>query len=179
MGTGSTGNFMNVSRKLRMGVLLLLLLGTVGCDQAAKQLARVRLGDGTIVRLPAGLGELRLAENPGAFLSLGATLPDWMRVWVFTIGVGVGLGALFLYLVCRREMNWLVFLGLALVLGGGISNLIDRVWQAGLVTDYVLLRLGPLHTGVFNLADTLVLIGVGALAWEHWRQRQPAAPAVE
>ncbi|MNE97816.1 Lipoprotein signal peptidase [compost metagenome] len=47
---------------------------------------------------------------------------------------------------------------------GGISNLIDRVARDGHVVDYLVLNLGSLHTGVFNLADIAIMAGAVVLA---------------
>lgn len=167
----TVGDAMNLSRRLRLAVLLLALTCTVGCDQVTKHVARVRLREGLIVALPGGLGELWLAENPGAFLSLGAALPPAVRTGVFTIGTGAGLIALAIYLVARARWSRWTFFGLASVTAGGVSNLIDRVTQAGLVTDFITLRLGPLHTGVFNVADMMVMAGMGLLVLAQWQAR--------
>jgi len=67
---------MTLSRKLRLACVMLLLACTVGCDQTSKHIARVGLSQAGSVTLPRGLGELRLAENPGSFMSLGALLPE-------------------------------------------------------------------------------------------------------
>ena len=116
------------------------------------------------VALPGGLGELRLAENPGFFLSLGASCPQSLRLAFFTVGVGVGLVVLFAYLVGHAKLGWVSFVGLALVMAGGMSNLIDRVTRQGFVTDFILVRVGPLHTGIFNLADIMIMIGIAMVA---------------
>ena len=155
---------LTLSRKLRLAILLLLLVSTVGCDQTTKFLAHSRLGDLGSVPLPGGFGELRLAKNPGSFLSLGDSLPLAVRRAFFTIGVTAGLLALFGYLVSRAGLNRLTFLGLALILAGGIGNLIDRFTQDGLVTDFIFLQLGPLHTGVFNVADVWIMAGIALVA---------------
>jgi signal peptidase II len=47
--------------------------------------------------------------------------------------------------------------------GGGLGNLIDRVFNAGAVTDFVVVGVGPLRTGVFNWADVLIMAGGGLL----------------
>lgn len=167
---------MNISRKVRLAMLVALLLCTVGCDQATKLVARRHLGASTALALPGGFGELRLAENPGAFLGLGAALPATVRTWVFTIGTAVGLLALAVYLLSRTTFSRLTFAGAALVLAGGASNLIDRIARDGLVTDFIMLRCGPLHTGIFNVADMLVLLGVAFIFIAQWRPR-PLPPA--
>jgi signal peptidase II len=62
-------------------------------------------------------------------------------------------------LVRRWNARPLLFLAIVLFLAGGIGNMIDRVAQEGLVTDFLVLSLGPLHTGVFNMADVAITTG--------------------
>lgn len=144
---------------------MLVLCGTVGCDQATKHFARTKLNQFDSAMFLGGLGELRLAENPGAFLSLGASLTPATRTLIFTGMAGGGLLALLLYLLLRPQSQRLAFAGLALVLAGGASNLIDRLTQNGLVTDFLMLRCGPLQTGVFNVADMVVMLGLALFLW--------------
>jgi signal peptidase II len=148
------------SRAVRLAAVFLVLVATAGCDQATKQLARSQLNQFSSAAFPGGFLEFTLAENPGAFLSLGATLPDAARSSVLTLGVGLGLTVLLAYLVASSSLQWLSFLGLALAWAGGMSNLVDRFCRHGLVTDFILLRAGPLHTGVFNLADLAIVCGI-------------------
>ena len=158
-------------RNLRLTVLFLALACTVGCDQTSKYLARSQLGRFGSVAMPGGFGEFRLAENPGSFLSLGAGLPAPLRVACFTLGVGAALLVLGAYLARRTRLEWMPFVALSLVLAGGVSNLIDRVTRQGLVTDFMVLRVGPFQTGVFNVADVMVMIGVALLGWGLWNRR--------
>lgn len=150
------------ARTLRLGAVLLVLLGTAGCDQATKQLARTELGQSG--SLPYGVVEFTLAENPGAFLSLGASLPQEVRSTLLTVGVSLGLSLLLVYLLGSSKFGRWQFFALVLVWAGGMSNLIDRYTRHGLVTDFIVLRLGPLHTGVFNLADLAIVTGLLLLA---------------
>jgi len=137
--------------------------------------ARANLNRFDSITLFHGLGELRLAENPGAFLNLGAALPSSVRTVVFTLGVGAGLVGLCGYLAGRTRLNRLAFAGLALIVAGGMSNFIDRIARDGLVTDFIMLRFGPFHTGIFNMADLAVMIGMGLLAFALWKQRRSTA----
>ncbi len=164
---------MHLSPNIRLAVLALILVCTVGWDQGAKRMARRELLGREVVVLPGGWGEFRLAENPGSFLSLGDSLPEAVRISVFTIGTGLGLTGLLCYLALTARLGWLPFLGLSLVCAGGVSNLIDRITRHGRVCDFMLIRLGPFHTGVFNVADMIIMLGIALLAWEFWRQRQP------
>lgn len=56
-------------------------------------------------------------------------------------------------------MNTMMALAFAFVIGGGIGNLIDRV-AYGSVTDFLQFRLGAFKTGIFNMADVSVSMGV-------------------
>jgi signal peptidase II len=159
---------MNLSHKLRLTILLLVLGCTAGCDQTSKHIARSELGGHRFILLPGGFGELRLAENPGSFLSLGDSLPKPLRLAVFTIGVGLGLSGLLAYLVFGGRLGWLLFAGLGLVWAGGMSNLIDRLTRHGLVSDFIHVRIGPFHTGVFNLADVVIMLGGALIVCDFW-----------
>ena len=139
--------------------IFLILASTAGCDQATKHLARTGLSQVGSAILPGGVVELTLAENPGAFLSLGASVPPPVRAWI-SLGVGLGLTCLLVYLLRSASLRWPSFLGFALIWAGGMSNLIDRFARHGLVTDFILVRLGPVHTGIFNLADLAIVSGI-------------------
>ncbi len=152
------------SRTFRLLAVLLILLSTAGCDQATKHLARTELSQWRSSPFAGGLVELTLAENPGTFLSLGASLPEPIRHGLLTIGIGIGLTCLLAYLIRAATLRWTSFLALTLVWAGGMSNLVDRFARKGLVTDFILLRVGPIHTGIFNVADLAIVAGLIMLA---------------
>lgn len=158
-----------IAPKLRSAGLIILLTLTVGCDQLSKHIARTALSPAHSVSLSGGLVELKLAENPGSFLSLGGLLPESYRFAVFTVGVGFGMLALFAYLTSRPGIDMRHFIGLSFVLAGGMSNVLERVFRHGLVTDFVTIHIGPFHTGVFNWADVLILVGSALLVWRLQR----------
>ena len=162
---------MHFSRKIRVFILLFVLGCAAGCDQTSKHLARSGLDHFSSVTLPGGFGELRLAENPGSFLSLGDSFPTPLRLALFTAGTAVCLLGLFAYLVGTRLGRY-DSCGLALIWVGGTSNLIDRVTRHGLVTDFVIIRIGPLHTGIFNAADVMIMAGLAVLIYHHWKRRR-------
>jgi len=147
--------------------VLLVLALAVGCDQATKRLARQSLADAPPLSFLAGALRLEYAENAGGFLSLGAELPDRVRFFLFIPLVGVILaGSLAL---APRSTSALQLWGLSLLAGGGAGNLIDRIAHDGRVVDFINLGLGPLRTGVFNLADVAVTTGVVLLAFSGLR----------
>lgn len=110
-----------------------------------------------------------VTENTGAFLGLGADWPSSLRVGLFTIG-----NALLLLLVvaagASRQWSRPARIGLALLLAGGASNLVDRTVQ-GSVIDFMNVGLGPLRTGIFNVADVAILAGVGLVLLSSYRSR--------
>ncbi len=146
------------SRRIRLIAIWLILVCTAGCDQATKHLARTELSQAGFSRLPGRFIEFTLAENPGAFLGLGESLPQAARSAI-TVGVGLGLAFVLAYLVRTPKLRWPSLLGLSLIWAGGMSNLVDRIVRHGLVTDFMVVRAGPLHTGVFNLADFAIVVG--------------------
>ena len=164
------------SRTIRLAAISLVLVGTAGCDQATKHLARTELGQMGSVTLPGRFIEFTLAENHGAFLSLGASLPEAVRI-ALTVGVSLGLAFLLMYLIRAPRLRWLSLLWLALIWAGGVSNLIYRFIRHGAVTDFMVVRAGPLHTGIFNLADFALVVGILMLAAslsDHPREAEAA-----
>jgi len=140
-----------------------ILLASVGCDHATKELARNVLELSPVVSVAGDAVRFELVRNSGAFLGLGSPLPEWVRELAFLVIV-----PLILAFVC--VVFWRVGLesrsqlaGLGLVAGGGIANWLDRLFHGGAVTDFVSLGLGPLRTGIFNVADVAIVAGVGFL----------------
>jgi signal peptidase II len=143
----------------RLSLLALVLAGTVGCDQVTKRLAVSGLQGRPGHVLLGGLLRLDYAENPGAFLSLGGSLPRPAQFWLLTAGVGALLLGMLVYLVASRHLPRLPSVALALMVGGGLSNWYDRLTNDGRVVDFLVLTLGPLRTGIFNVADVAIMLG--------------------
>ncbi len=143
---------------MRRIALLFLIFVVVVADQWTKAIARLILVPGE----PLAVGPLAfmITKNRGAFLSLGSNLPAHLRVTIFDVLVSIVLvvAATILFRGMLSRMSERI--AVALLIGGGIGNLIDRVRFRGLVTDFMVLSAGPLHTGVFNIADTAITTGV-------------------
>lgn len=140
-----------------LGVLL-LLAGTVACDQATKRLATESFSQAVPYALAGGAVELIYSENHGAFLGLGAELEPLTRFWLFTVGVTLLLLVFVGKLLLARGLAELA--GWSLVVGGGLGNLIDRVRYDGRVVDFVRVGFGEWRTGIFNLADAAIVLGL-------------------
>ena len=99
------------------------------------------------------------ARNPGGFLSLGENLAPQLRFWVFVVFNVLLLTATLVALVAGWKTQLFKFVALVLILAGGVGNLIDRVIHDGLVTDFANLGVGPVRTGIFNVADVALTVG--------------------
>lgn len=152
-----------------------IVIAAVGADQYGKHLARELLREAGAVRLLGGLLVLRYAENPGAFLGLGSTWHPLLRAAVFGILSLAVVAAAAVYLFRDGRLELARTSGLALVVGGGIGNLIDRVARGGYVTDFLNVGIGRLRTGIFNLADLFLMAGA-ALFLLAARPQGPQGP---
>jgi len=102
---------------------------------------------------------LTFARNTGAFLSLGSGLSDDWRYWVLTIlPVLVLLFLLYQTLFSKTMPQWQI-IAFSAILGGGISNIFDRLMY-GSVVDFLNMGLGGLRTGIFNVADMAIMAGL-------------------
>lgn len=156
-------------RALRLALVAGVLLLAVGCDQAAKHLAETELASSRPISLLDDCVRLELAQNRGAFLSLGESLPGAARYLLFVVLVGGAL-ALTLALTLRlRTASPAQLVALSLLTGGGLGNLIDRLLHDGAVVDFVSIGIGPLRTGIFNVADAAITLGV-LLLLIPWRR---------
>jgi len=145
----------------RLSIISLVFLLCVCCDQATKYTAKELLHPYLPVSLFNDTVRLQYAENKGAFLSLGASLPEETRFWVFTVAVSLALLGLFTCVVVRfRKMKFSNVLALTLILAGSISNVIDRMLNNGRVIDFLNIGIGSLRTGIFNIADVAITVGV-------------------
>jgi signal peptidase II len=143
----------------RMVMILAIVLCCIGCDQASKTAAARFLSGTDAVRLLKDVVRLQYIENSGGFLSLGAGIPETWRYLVFTLVVGVFISGLLIYTLAVRKLSTWQTIGLSLVVGGGFGNLIDRIFNQGLVIDFINLGIGPLRTGIFNVADLVIAFG--------------------
>ena len=158
-----------MSRLKRALLVLTLLVSCVGCDQITKELARTNLAFEPPISWFHDTVRLEYVENTGAFLSLGTSLPEDILFVLFQFGIGAGLLTLLIVLLRSRPDSILFVIGWYLILGGGVGNLLDRVIHQGRVIDFMNLGIGPIRTGIFNLADVYITIGALMLLFVSFR----------
>ncbi len=166
---------MNVAkaRLVRLTTVLSVMAVTVGCDQVSKAAARSLLAEAHPITYLGGLLKFILIQNAGAFLSLGSRLPDTVRFLIFSVGGSLVILAGLTYLLSKKGLSNPSVVALSFVLGGAVGNQIDRFLFQGAVTDFLFLFLGPVHTGIFNLADMAVLLGAAWFLVASWRRPNP------
>lgn len=160
----------SVPRNKRVMVYAAVTAVVVVLDQLTK-IAAVRWLAGEGPRLWLG-GSFRLqyVENRGAFLSLGASLPDAVRTGIFVVAVLAVLVMISVYILKGEQVAGGELWAASLFTSGGVGNLIDRI-LFGYVRDFANVGIGPLRTGVFNLADMAITAGAVVLLIHLFRSR--------
>jgi len=117
--------------------------------------------------------DFTLLHNTGAAFSMLAGASGWQR-WFFIGLAGVVSVVLTVWIWRIPRGEKLLPLALALVLGGAIGNVIDRVWH-GYVVDFIHAHWGGAYFPAFNVADSAITIGAALLIIDAFRQRGPGA----
>lgn len=150
----------------RLALVALILLACVGFDQGTKALAGEYLAGAPPISLLGDTVRLQYSENPGAMLGLGSRLPDAVRLWAFIVIIMV-LTVLLLLILRDENAGYGPAVALSFVLGGGVSNLLDRLFNQGAVVDFMNVGLANIRTGIFNVADVAILGGVAFYLLHH------------
>jgi signal peptidase II len=169
----------SMSKLPRIFLILYITLACIVCDQASKFIAKRFLQSGDFYSYAGDTFRFQYAENNGAFLGLGANLPEPWRHLVFTFFVGAFLLALLVYLLRSRELTSFATVCLSLVCAGGLSNLIDRLAYDGRVVDFLNVGIDSLRTGIFNVADMAITFGALLMLLESFRTSKSPVVSAE
>lgn len=163
---------------------LLVSLAVIVIDQWTKWLVEVHLPHHDSRQVIPGLFNLTHVRNTGVAFGLFASDGSGGGgSWLLTL---LGLGALIavgLYFWYTPSRDRVLLVALALVVGGAVGNLIDRV-SSGAVTDFLDVYMGSHHWPSFNVADSAISIGIVLMAIDSFRPRHhheptAAAPVTE
>lgn len=111
--------------------------------------------------------ELVRFHNEGAAFSFLANAGGWQK-WFFT-AISVVAIVVITYLIIKHTTQRLFCWGLALVLGGAIGNLYDRL-TLGYVVDFLYFHINDWYWPAFNVADSAICVGVALLLWDSFKQ---------
>jgi signal peptidase II len=155
---------------------LWLAAGVIAADQISKAaiLAMLREGD---VRAVTGFFSLILTYNTGAAFSFLATASGWQR-WLLA-GIAI-VATIVIVVLLRRGGSALYSTGLALILGGALGNLYDRL-VLGKVVDFLLFHYAGWAYPAFNVADSAITVGAALIILDSFRRQrhEPADAAKE
>lgn len=151
--------------KTRALFIFLILIVTIASDQITKKIAQAHLAGSGAISFFHNFFILKYTENTGGFLGLGAAIPENIRFWVFSVFVALFLIIMFFYLVFSKSFTARQIFILSVILGGGMGNLIDRLMNDGRVADFMNVGIGPVRTGIFNVADLYITFGAIYLVW--------------
>jgi signal peptidase II len=145
--------------------LALLIIANLALDQITKLLVRIYVKEHEQIVLIKNRFLLTRVENDGAFLSFGSDLPNFVKLTLLNIlpiaVLGYGLWYVFRY----RNLSRISQFAITCLLGGGIGNIFDRMVY-GSVTDFFFMDFYLFRTGVFNVADMSIMLGIGLMVFQ-------------
>ncbi len=167
--------------KIKTKILMLCILCTslIGCDMVTKDLAKQHLMYSRPTSYLYDTFRLEYAENTGAALSLGDGLPQPYSFIVLSLLPLLFMIGMMVYMVSRiKQLDTLKLICLAMVFAGGIGNLIDRIFHDRHVVDFMNIGIGSLRSGIFNVADVCISLGVVGLIIAYNKPEPKPATAI-
>lgn len=144
-----------MSKKKTLIILISVIAGGIGLDLLTKLLVAGLMYLGQSVTLIPGVLNLTYIHNYGAAFGMLSN-HRWVFMVISTIAI-IGIG-IYLFGFCRERM--LLKVGLAMIISGGLGNMIDRIFY-GYVIDMIDFCLFPFWKWIFNMADAYVCVGAG------------------
>ena len=138
----------------------------IALDLYTKHLIEAAFAYGDMLTITSFFDLVRY-HNHGAAFSFLADAGGWQK-WFFS-GISVVAAIVITYLIQKHRTEKLFCVGLALVLGGAIGNLYDRV-TLGYVVDFLNFHYRDIYWPAFNVADSAICIGVGLLLLDSFKK---------
>ena len=155
-----------------MAPWLALAAGVIVLDQVTKAWIMAAFAPGEVLPV-TGFFDLVLVFNTGAAFSFLAGAGGWQR-WFFVL-LAVGISGWIALMLRRHPGERLQSLALALVMGGALGNVVDRL-RFGAVADFLSFHAAGWYWPAFNVADSAISVGVALLVWLQLFQKTPEKP---
>jgi signal peptidase II len=157
--------------------IVLLIVINIALDQITKVLTRLYVTPGSETSIIGDFFTLHNVENSGAFLGMGSDLNPTLRL-IFLLALPIlVLGYVTVHIIKNKDLDRLSLIGFCCIIGGGIANVYDRIVY-GSVTDFFHIDLGGVFkTGIFNLADMSVMLGLGLLLFAGFKNQKETKKA--
>jgi signal peptidase II len=151
-------------------------------DQVTKSMIVRRIALYEVIPVIPHFLNLTHSQNPGAAFGLFADSPGPWKTVLLVLVSALLIGAVLAVVWRSRQLDWRAGMGLALILGGAISNLVDRI-RFGRVVDFLDLYLRGYHWYTFNVADAAIVTGAFLLilrvAFSDERSERPGVAGAE
>jgi signal peptidase II len=151
----------------RYSLIFLLLTANISCDQISKNLVREKMFYQEEISIVSDYLRLIKVENTGAFLSLGNSIPEPFKSIILVFLPLLFLLVAAIYLITKTSLSIPRVVAISFVIGGGVGNIYDRLVH-GSVTDFLHIDLGIVQTGIFNMADVSIMVGMTMLLIESF-----------
>ena len=163
-----------VPLKRKIAFIVAIVAVVLVVDLVTKALAQRHLPGEPTYHLLGDMVRIGYVENTGVFLSLGQSLSPELRFWLFVVGVAAVLATLLVLTLVDGRFHLPEIVAVAAIVGGGVGNLVDRIHLDGSVRDFLNVGIGPLRTGIFNVADMAITFGgIALLLFPLIRRRKP------
>ena len=160
---------MNQFSKPSMWRYFAIILAVIILDQLSKFAVEARYAPHEFEPITSFFN-LGLTYNPGAAFSFLANHDGWQR-WFFTV-LALAAAVFFIVQIYQNRMQKLANVGFALIAGGALGNMIDRL-RIGMVVDFLDFHWHDMHWPAFNLADSAIFLGVVLVLWYELTRKKP------
>lgn len=150
--------------------LFALSFAVIVLDQITKTAVLMHFEFAQRLNIIPGFFDLTLLYNPGAAFSFLADHGGWQKYFfialAFVISFWLARG------IVKNEFGRLGRIGAAMIIGGGLGNVIDRILYDKVV-DFLLFYVGDWYYPAFNVADSFICIGMVLFVWDGLRKKEP------
>lgn len=157
----------------RLVLTLAIVISNIGCDQVSKKMVRSTIDSDKTIAVIGHYLMITNVENSGAFLSIGNSLSRSSKNIFLSVLPLLALAAALIYILTKKTISRTMLCGFCFIVGGGIGNIFDRIVH-GSVTDFLYIRAGIFHTGIFNMADLSIVTGTLILLLHTFLHRNKA-----
>jgi len=159
-------------KKNRTLFIVLLIIFNIVIDQISKFWVRANVLAGSKSEIIGEYLTLHNVENKGAFLGLGSDFSPVLKIILLNVLPVVVLTLVLFHIFRDKTLDKFSLIGFCCIIGGGMANLYDRILY-GQVTDFWHIDLGGIfRTGIFNVADLSVMVGMGLLILGNFSKKK-------
>lgn len=144
----------NISRIMSAAIALVVFIG----DQATKAMVVGSIPERAVIPIIPHFFNLTHVSNAGAAFGMFSDTPSALKTAILIVISAALLSIVLTFAWRSHRLHWEAGVGLALILGGALSNLVDRV-RLGRVVDFLDFYVRGYHWYTFNLADSAIVVG--------------------